>query len=122
MKKAIVFLTLSCLMLISCAQQPDLQLLVKKEWQIRSSRMSGIGTHQNVPDQTTLKFYPDGTWQCNSELMGTKEGKWAYNKKGNVFLWFSGNEKGEIISISETNMVIRYRKRFSTTTWEWRPG
>lgn len=121
MKKIMTLLPLTCLLLISCAQQPDPQLLVKNGWHFHSSRMSGIGTHQNIQEQTVLKFYPDGTWQCNSALMGTREGKWAFNKKGNAMLWFSGNEKAEIISVSETALVIRYRKRFSTTTWEWRP-
>ena len=118
---AILFSTLSFnLSAQSIAEQQ--QLLVRKPWHIIQDKMTGIGRHKSMNENSKITFTDSGTWVCTDPIENEKEGTWWIKETGILYMKPGKNGapiKCEILILNEDSFRFKFKALTSVRTMEW---
>ncbi|WP_336513946.1 hypothetical protein [Pollutibacter soli] len=98
------------------------QLLVRRPWHIIQDKMTGIGRHKSMNENSKITFTDSGTWICTDPIENEKEGTWWIKETGILYMKPGKNGspiKCEILILNEDALRFKFKALTSVRTMEW---
>jgi len=96
-------------------------ILTSHSWEIRTQKMAGIGIHNSIPKETTIKFLKDNTWKSSEPIENFNTGKWSFENEAHTLAMNFGDTERQfqIQELTPDNLRFRLNKFGSVYTYEW---
>lgn len=121
MKKIFLFVFVVSLYTMSLkAQQNRIPDILNHQWVLEKETMSGVGTHQSLPENTLLLLRPDYTWTSSAPIEGVREGSWRENGKESLTIAMAGNRKAELRVLDDGRLRLTIPSGLAKTTMYWK--
>lgn len=98
------------------------QFLTRKPWHIIQDKMTGVGRHKSMNENSKITFTDSGTWVCTDPIENEKEGTWWIKETGQLYMKPGKNGspiKCEILILNEDTLRYKFKSLASVRTMEW---
>ncbi|MCU0379769.1 MAG: hypothetical protein MUE58_01130 [Chitinophagaceae bacterium] len=102
------------------AQQNRIPDILNHPWVLEKETMSGVGTHQSLPENTVLLLRPDYTWTSSAPIEGMREGSWRETGKESLTMAMAGNRKAELRVLDDGRLRLIIPSGLAKTTVYWK--
>lgn len=98
------------------------KLLTRKPWHIIQDKLTGVGRHKSMNENSKITFTDSGTWVCTDPIENEKQGTWWFREPGLLFIKPGKNGtpiKCEILILNEDTLRFKFKSIASVRTMEW---